>query len=320
VLGIAPVTNRVLDLKDTALAAKSGLRKEDRILAVDGQPIVREFDFVHAIQAASGAIPMQVERQGRTVDLTIGPLAPDEIVALPRDVAIVPDKEGTRIIVEPETAAARAGLRDGDRILSIGGRSMGSYQPILDAARAAHDGRVLTIAVERRTSSAEPSYFTATASVADLHPLEYGFALQAAQYVYKTQGPLESINAGLASSWKFLEESWLTLKRILLGQVSGRNIGGIITIGVVSHSWASVGLAKLFFFLCMLSMNLAFLNVLPIPVFDGGHLLFLLIEKVKGSPVSERVLSYSQMVGIVLIVSLMVWVTYSDVMKWFVHR
>jgi regulator of sigma E protease len=68
----------------------------------------------------------------------------------------------------------------------------------------------------------------------------------------------------------------------------------------------------------MLSMNLAFLNVLPIPVFDGGHLLFLLIEKVKGSPVSERVLSYSQMVGIVLIVSLMVWVTYSDVMKWFV--
>ena len=320
VLGIAPVTNRVLDLKDTALAAKSGLRKEDRILTVDGKPIVREFDFVHAIQAASGAIPMQVERQGRTVDLTIGPLAPDEIVALPRDVAIGPDKEGTRIIVEPETAAARAGLRDGDRILSIGGRSMGSYQPILDAARAAHDGRVLTIAVERRTSSAEPSYFTATASVADLHPLEYGFALQAAQYVYKTQGPLESINAGLASSWKFLEESWLTLKRILLGQVSGRNIGGIITIGVVSHSWASVGLAKLFFFLCMLSMNLAFLNVLPIPVFDGGHLLFLLIEKVKGSPVSERVLSYSQMVGIVLIVSLMVWVTYSDVMKWFVHR
>jgi regulator of sigma E protease len=60
--------------------------------------------------------------------------------------------------------------------------------------------------------------------------------------------------------------------------------------------------------------------VLPIPVFDGGHLMFLLIEKIKGSPVSERVLGYSQMVGIVLIVSLMVWVTYSDVMKWFVHR
>ena len=100
------------------------------------------------------------------------------------------------------------------------------------------------------------------------------------------------------------------------GQVSGANIGGIITIGVVSHSWASVGITKLFFFLCMLSMNLAFLNVLPIPVLDGGHLFFLLIEKIKGSPVSERVLGYSQMVGIVLIVSLMVYVTFNDIKRW----
>ena len=250
----------------------------------------------------------------------MGPLSEAEALALPGEIAIRPDMDGTRVIVEPETSAARAGLRDGDKILSIDGQSMTAYTPILEAARAAHDGRVLTIAIQRGVEGGEPSYFTVTASVADLHPLVYGFALQAAQYVYKTNGPLESISAGLASSWKFLEESWLTLKRILLGHVSGRNIGGIITIGVVSHSWASIGLAKLFFFLCMLSMNLAFLNVLPIPVFDGGHLLFLLIEKIKGSPVSERVLSYSQMVGIVLIVSLMVWVTYSDVMKWFVEK
>ena len=63
-------------------------------------------------------------------------------------------------------------------------------------------------------------------------------------------------------------------------------------------------------------MNLAFLNVLPIPVLDGGHLFFLLIEKIKGSPVSERVLGYSQMVGIVLIVSLMVYVTFNDIKRW----
>jgi len=102
-----------------------------------------------------------------------------------------------------------------------------------------------------------------------------------------------------------------------LGQVSGKNVGGIITIGVVSHSWAAEGLTKLFFFLCMLSMNLAFLNVLPIPVLDGGHLFFLLVEKVKGSPVSERVLGYSQMVGIVLILSLMVYVTFNDIRRLF---
>ena len=69
----------------------------------------------------------------------------------------------------------------------------------------------------------------------------------------------------------------------------------------------------------MLSMNLAFLNVLPIPVLDGGHLLFLLIEKLKGSPVSERIHGYSQLVGVVLIVSLMVYVTFNDVVRWIVN-
>ncbi len=335
VLGIAPVTNLVHDLRETAAAAKSGFHKDDRILAIDGNPIVREFDFAAALQSGKDTFHVLLDRQGQKVEYDLGPLSKAEIAALPGDVAILPDREGTRIIVEPETSAARAGMRDGDRILSIDGETMSVYKPILDAAKAAHDGRVLSIALERSdltlersdlgsgrvdAKAANPKYFTVNVAVAELHPFLYGFGLQPAQYVYKTSGPVESISAGLAASWKFLEESWLTLKRILLGQVGAKNLGGIITIGVVSHTFASVGLAKLLFFLCMLSMNLAFLNVLPIPVFDGGHLLFLLIEKVKGSPVSERVLSYSQMVGIVLIVSLMVWVTYSDVMKWIVHR
>jgi regulator of sigma E protease len=76
-----------------------------------------------------------------------------------------------------------------------------------------------------------------------------------------------------------------------------------------------MGWAKLLTFLCILSVNLAFLNVLPIPVLDGGHLFFLLIEKLKGSPVSARTLGYSQVVGLVLIVTLMVYVTYNDVLR-----
>jgi len=321
ILGIAPVVNRLIDLKDTPLVARTGLRKDDRLLSVAGRPILREFDFALALAAAprTESITARVERDGSPVELSFGPLSTAEAEALPGELAIGADEAGTRISVKPGTSADRAGVRDGDRILSIDGRTMDAYQPILATAKAARDGRTLSLALERRKDGGEPSYLTVQASVGDHPALEYGFGLQPAQYVYRTDGPVESVRAGIAASWKFLEESWLTLKRILFGQVSGKNIGGIITIGVVSHSWASIGLAKLFFFLCMLSMNLAFLNVLPIPVFDGGHLLFLLIEKIKGSPVSERVLGYSQMVGIVLIVSLMVWVTYSDVMKWFVQ-
>ncbi|MFN0007538.1 MAG: RIP metalloprotease RseP [Planctomycetota bacterium] len=331
ILGVAPLVNHVFDLKETALVARTGLRREDRILDVGGHRILREFDFLEALASAQGPVKARVARAGEIVERELGPFTPAEVLALHDQIAIGPDREGTRVSVQPGSSAAKAGLADGDRILKIDGVAMQAYMgpdddresvdptTIRGAAGAARDGRTLSIAFERTNAAGEHEYSTITAAVAPSHPLDYGFALQSAQYVYRTDGPVEAIQAGFAASWKFLEESWLTLKRILFGQVSGKNIGGIITIGVVSHSWAALGLSKLFFFLCMLSINLAFLNVLPIPVFDGGHLLFLLIEKVKGSPVSERVLSYSQMVGIVLIVSLMVWVTYSDVMKWFVN-
>ena len=119
----------------------------------------------------------------------------------------------------------------------------------------------------------------------------------------------------MTASWRFLTDTWLTLKKMVTGEVSTENMGGIITISAVSYDQAGQGWAKLFFFLCMLSINLAFLNVLPIPVLDGGHLFFCLVEAVKGSPVSERTLGYSQIVGLVLILTLMVYVTYQDVMR-----
>jgi regulator of sigma E protease len=238
-------------------------------------------------------------------------------VILAGDIALVSDEEGTRVTVNPGSAAEEAGLRDGDRIVRIDDKPIRTYRPdIKAAAEAAKDGRALALGIERQGQEGEIQTLELSVAPRAWRPLTYGFGLQGAQYVYKAGGPWQAVRVGVAASWKFLEESWRTLEHIIKGQVSGTNIGGIITIGVVSHSWASVGLTKLFFFLCMLSMNLAFLNVLPIPVLDGGHLFFLLIEKIKGSPVSERVLGYSQMVGVVLIVSLMVYVTFNDIQRW----
>ena len=135
--------------------------------------------------------------------------------------------------------------------------------------------------------------------------------------VYRAEGPIHALQVGAESTWRFLEDSWIFLKRIISQDVSARNAGGIITIGMVSSHWAAEGLPKLFFFLCILSMNLAFLNVLPVPLLDGGHLFFLLIEKLKGSPVSPKIQVMSQAIGLVMLLSLMVYVTYNDVVRWF---
>ncbi|MDP6385329.1 MAG: site-2 protease family protein, partial [Planctomycetota bacterium] len=143
----------------------------------------------------------------------------------------------------------------------------------------------------------------------------YGFGLERANGIYRTESVSESIRAGAQASWRFLTDAWMTLQKMFLREVSTENLGGIIAISTVSYDWASQGWAKLFFFLCMLSINLAFLNVLPIPVLDGGHLAFCVVEAIKGSPVSERTLGYSQVIGLVLILTLTIYVTYQDVLR-----
>ena len=112
-----------------------------------------------------------------------------------------------------------------------------------------------------------------------------------------------------------IKQLYVTLKRMVTGDVSAKNLGGIVTISRVSYAVAKEGWAKLFWFLAVLSINLAFINVLPIPVLDGGHLLFLLIERIKGSPVSVKVHNYSQILGLVFVVALMVFVTYNDILR-----
>ena len=313
-LGVGPLVRRVVAVRDTPLAQRSGLAKDDRILEVDGVLLTRPYDFLDRLEAAAGPLKLRVERGGSALALEIPALAPGEAIQLAQDVALGQDAESGLVAITPGSAAADAGLRDGDRIVRIDGRDITTFTDVQTAAKEAGEDRELALEIERGTEA-----IAVRVAPRAWSPPSYGFGIRDAQYVFRTDGPVDAVRAGFGLSWKFLQESWLTLKRILFRQVSGQNIGGIITIGVVSHSFASTGLTKLFYFLCMLSMNLAFLNVLPIPVLDGGHLLFLLIEKLKGSPVSERIHGYSQLVGVVLIVSLMVYVTFNDVVRWIVN-
>ena len=145
---------------------------------------------------------------------------------------------------------------------------------------------------------------------------DYGFDVAFAQVVRRY--PLgKAFVVGMRASVNLARQAYLTLRKMVSRQVSPDNLGGIVAIGHVSYQFAQAGLAKLFYFLALLSINLAVINLLPIPVLDGGHLLFLLIEKVKGSPVSERVVGYAQVIGLVVILSLLVFVTYNDLRRVF---
>jgi len=236
------------------------------------------------------------------------------------DLAVREDLDSTELVVSPGEAAAKAGVRDGDRVVRVDDTPVERWSDVRDLVeKAGKEGRALALQLERpgETPGAPPSQVRIEVEPEPQSIVTYGFGFMQARYVYRAGSLLEATRVGLYCSWSVVQDAWLILKRIALGQVSGDAVGGPIAIYTISYTLAAEGWAKLFFFLALLSMNLAFLNVLPIPVLDGGHLLFLLIEKLKGSPVSERVLGYSQVVGIALIVSLMVIVTFNDIKRVF---
>jgi regulator of sigma E protease len=130
-------------------------------------------------------------------------------------------------------------------------------------------------------------------------------------------GPLEALVEGVASTWSM---SVLTLKmlfKMLKLEVSAKNISGPITIAQYAGQTAKLGLDRFLMFLAVVSISLGVLNLLPIPILDGGHLMYYCIEAIKGSPVSERTMIWGQQFGILVLIGLMVLAFYNDLTRIF---
>ncbi|MBM3991778.1 MAG: RIP metalloprotease RseP [Planctomycetes bacterium] len=315
VLGLLPALSIVREVRAGSAAAKLGLAAGDRIVRANGRRVLQRNDLALAVLPL-GPLVLEVERAGERITLRGEALDRAGAFEFARDVALAPNLAQCEVVVAPR-AAAEGALRSGDRLLSANGVELrdweGDFLPLVQAVAA--EQRSLTLKVLREHDGLAQETLEVQVTPGPQSAPDYGFGQREALYTYRAESLSEAIVVGVQATLKFATDSWLMLKRMVLGQVSSKHMGGIISIGVYAYSWAELGLAKLFFFLCMLSVNLAFINVLPVPLLDGGHLLFLVIEKLKGSPVSERVHSYSQVVGMVLILTLLVYVTYNDVMR-----
>ena len=311
--GVGPAGATIVAVRPRGVAQGLGLRAGDRLLACGPRPIHAARDLRGALLTEGPMTELQVERDGEVLSIAL-PASLDDRALLSSDLELPAEMESARVWVDPRGAASRAGLPSGATLLELDGVPVTRWEEIqARCGRAVQAGASLTV-LARAPGAKEPATWTLTAAPAQARDL--GFDLAPPDGVYRTEGLAAALLEGVRASGRFLVHTGLTLKRMATQEVSTKNLGGIITISRVSYRVSSMGWTKLLFFLCILSVNLAFLNVLPIPVLDGGHLFFLLVERLKGSPVSARTLGYSQMVGMVLIVTLMVYVTYNDLLRW----
>lgn len=311
-IGIRPLTRRIVaDRRTAEQAARIPLREGDILLSIDETALTEKAQIEKLLDTGKEHRFVWLH-QGERKEARFFFTDSDRKVFL-HDLAIAQDLESNEIAPLANSPAQRAGIRAGDRVLQVGTSLTQNFRQIAESVRAAQ-GPETSIVVQRGTGESSEIL---TLVLTPAPYLRFGFDVPQQLYTYKTENLLQAGVVGLQCSVKMAEDVYLTIKRMLTRELSAKHLGGILQIGNTAIKISEVGFTKLLFFLALLSINLAILNILPIPILDGGHLLFLLIEKIKGSPVSERVIGYSQVFGLVVLLTLMVFATYNDIQKLF---
>ena len=311
-------------------AAAAGLRSGDVITAIEGRPVSYWEDVDRAVAAANGrALALTVKRGDTTQTVQVtpqkttiqDPILREEKTAweIGASAKSVPQISS----VGAGSPAETAGLRPGDVVIEIAGQHVYSREDLIEAIRA-RPGQVVAIGVEREgrrlTLNVTPNVVedkSAKGEVVKVGRIEAQIGIQAMTFV--AYHPVPALWHGL--TWT-KDMTVMTIKgfgKLVVGTIDRSNIGGPIQIASMAGQQAREGLAPLAMFTAIISVNLAVLNLLPVPMLDGGHLFFFVIEAVLGRPLSLRKREAAQQVGFVLLMLLMVYALYNDVVRlnWF---
>lgn len=221
------------------------------------------------------------------------------------------------------SVAERAGLRQGDRILRANGATMQRWMDVVEVIRA-HPGQTVQLDIERgdvRDGTSALQIAVVPQAVAESGKTagkigagpKVDEAAWQAMFVEVSYGPLEALAQSLRKTWETSVISLKMLGKMVTGEVSMKNLSGPITIADYAGQSAKMGAASYLSFLALISISLGVLNLLPIPLLDGGHLLYYVAELVKGSPASELAWEIGQKIGIALLGTLMVFAIYNDI-------
>ncbi|MBI5562472.1 MAG: RIP metalloprotease RseP [Deltaproteobacteria bacterium] len=289
--------------------AAAGIKKGDRIESIDNEKIKTWEDLLARVAMNPGKpLALEVERGAAVVYVKLTPETSGDTGA--GFAGLYPPMEPVIADVSDGYPAKEAGLRPGDRIVSIDGREITHWAELEDVIHK--DGSKKTFAVLR---GAEPLSLEITPKYnADMKVYLIGISRKEST-VIRRYGFIEGVEKGFGAAVKMTVQLFVVIKGLVAGQYSLKTLGGPIMIAKEAGRAAKSGVSDILSLVAFLSLQLGIINLFPIPVLDGGHILFFGIEAAWRRPLSERFMAVAQQIGIALLVALMVLVTYNDILR-----
>ena len=309
-------------------AARAGLHNGDNIVAIDEQAILSWADVNWALLrdvSVKNQVTLQLDNGGtRILDVSGASLGDGktEIAsqlglrlfepAMPAVIAQVLDK----------SAAQRADLRAGDKVLAVNQQAVTQWADFVRWVRQ-HPAQTLTVTVARGTQQLNVSLTPETSREAGVAVGKIGAGPEVDEAVFKDMMTTlnysvgGAIAEGVTKTWQMSIFSLQMMGRMVTGEVSWHNLSGPLTIADYAGKSARSGWMTFVGFLALVSISLGVLNLLPIPLLDGGHLMYYIVEVVKGSPVPDRIMELGQRFGMAALLTMMVFAFYNDITRLF---
>jgi regulator of sigma E protease len=325
--GVAETKPVIAVPEPDSIAATGGLKEGDTILRVNDASVVSWQDLrwqLLKLMVDRATVKLEVINQRNELSWKTLDFASFGGEALEGDLLA---KSGLRLFrpriapivgtVVAGSVAELAGIRAGDRVLAAAGRPVDSWEELVGIIRAHGNVKlelsILTGAGEKFVSLTPESVQQGGVRIgrigvgARIDPASASNMLVTVRY-----GPIEAIPRAVARTWDTSLFSLRMLGKMLLGQISWKNLSGPVTIADYAGQSAQLGIIAYVGFLALISISLGVLNLLPIPLLDGGHLMYYVVEIIKGSPVSERFMDFGQRIGLSLLLLLTAFAFYND--------
>jgi len=313
-LGISPaLENEAADVLKDSPIGKAGGEKGDVVVAVDGKPVSAPYQIEDILTDAAKAAGPGAENVETTVRVRREGGAEEDLkvtVPLTPMIGVTPftGPDSSRVVPQPDGPAATAGIEAGDEITAAGDTPVSSFE---DLRKALHKNGIRPVSLEIRRGEQ-----TMTVEVTPTpRPDDLGYARKIVEKMHRERNVFRAMALGWKRTTRFIEMVLLTVKGLVTRHVSTDALGGPITLVTATYSTFDRGWGLYLQILGLISVNLAILNLLPIPVLDGGQIVLLFAEKLRGKPLPERVVGWLQMAGLVFILGLLILAFKNDIAR-----